>query len=266
MAETITFPTHLVAYELAPEDSLFCPMSKEKQLELCRLLCLPFCKQLAPSQPIQKLPEIGPLTFSIPGCGNCLFSSLSSAVTGCIKSRFNLRKMVCDGIVANESIVSHLLERRASGAAYLRETKMRKKGTWGGDLEILSFRRLTDCVVFLLSFQGWIRFSRHRIISFDMAAMKIYLVYKNGNNYEPVTLTSIVRVSYDKIVFNMKPTSEPLEYNLAEKLFPVRKCCRQLPKNCRNLKTTKRSSLYYERQEQNQPETSGKTSIWKRER
>ena len=126
-------------------------------------------------------------TASIFRDGNCLFGSLSFLVTGSQKFSEILRSKICDYFDHSPLTSTHYsayCEAMSSDRIqYLRNSKMRKNGSWGGDLEIAAFTSLVDAkiAVYALQYKHWVIYD-----NFVDSDAPVFFLQCDGTHWEPV--------------------------------------------------------------------------------
>ena len=122
------------------------PISEELQREICERLNLNFIdsNQCDPGGPDVRLK---PPTFfrRIAGDGNCLFRSLSYAVTGSESQHSEIRRLIVNHYTAEINcwrLVRVFMLEDDSIEEYLQRTNMAQDGVWGSTTEMLVFAHL----------------------------------------------------------------------------------------------------------------------------
>ena len=88
------------------------------------------------------------LTFSIPGDGNCLFSTLSYIITGSTSYNYRMRKIITDCIVGKLSQICLKFKQNKfpltyrNTREYISKSIMHMDKIWGGDIKLFSMALL----------------------------------------------------------------------------------------------------------------------------
>ena len=135
----------------------------------------------------------------IAGDNNCMFRSLSYVVTGSEDHHKAVRSKIVKHIKQCPSrILQHIKGNIDYGdcktvSQYIKKSNMDKNGTWGSEVELLSFAHLTKTCVYSYS-TGTARWNRYspcdldRRITSKVVAPAVYL-YHQGDHYEVVLKT-----------------------------------------------------------------------------
>ena len=134
----------------------------------------------------------------IVGDGNCMFRSLSYAVTGSESNHTAIRAKIVHQIKHTPSLLGHITHRPSyqnckNVAQYIAESKMDQDGVWGTDIELLSFARLAKICVFTYNAENckWNMYGPHNVdkrMRYHVGEKAIYILH-SGLHYEVVLAT-----------------------------------------------------------------------------
>ena len=127
-------------------------------------------------------------THPISKDGNCLFSTMSVLLTGNDKYSSAIRKFICDNLYRVPLTSIHFVAQQGNNCTnsseYLRQSKMRENGIYGGDIEISVFCTVfgVDLVVYVDSFSSWVVYS-----GFHGNNEPLHMFIRHFNNHwEPI--------------------------------------------------------------------------------
>ena len=96
--------------------------------------------------------------FVIRGDGNCYFRALSFILTGTEIYHVKIQQAICDFIEVHYDDLNIFLDEFVDGEDYLLKKKMRKNGTWGTELEIITMATMAKRDVIVYNHTGYLRY------------------------------------------------------------------------------------------------------------
>ena len=115
------------------------------------------------------------------GDGNCYFRAISYILCGVEKFHLEVRKAVCDFIKVFDGDLKPFL-RRGEGEHYIKQSNMKKSGTWATETEILATAKIMKRDVFTFTDSKWQRFSYKHELSWDA----FYIDNRGGSHFDVV--------------------------------------------------------------------------------
>ena len=115
------------------------------------------------------------------GDGNCYFRVISYILCGMEKFHLEVRKAVCDFIKVFDGDLKPFL-RRGEGEPYIKQSNMKKSGTWATETEILATAKIMKRDVFTFTNSKWQRFSYKHELSWDA----FYIDNRGGSHFDVI--------------------------------------------------------------------------------
>ena len=139
----------------------------------------------------------------VPGDGDCLFTSLTTIVSGqisvdsqSVRRQDRMRQLLCNLIeilpITEQQFLFYSDQVADSADSYIRLSKMRTPGVWGGDLEIQAFATAfqLNVAIYLGEAELWV--TMEPLIKYSTQIPFIYLLLRS-NHFEPITRLSTVQ-------------------------------------------------------------------------
>ena len=172
---------------LEPENFEFTPISTKWMRSRSNFLefdCESTRRKIKPST--KGRAENPPKTHKIIGDGNCLFRTLSHAITNSEEHHTELRKIICKEI--QKSSATYLGTESAED--YFNRTGMQNETVWGTDLEISVAASLLNTSIWCYgpfgNGYGWTKFEPHNPKCGESNNNEAIFIVNKGQHYEPL--------------------------------------------------------------------------------
>ena len=83
------------------------------------------------------------------GDGNCMFRALSFVLTGSQDQHLHVGSLICNHIHSIHLLVEPHISPNTNTRDYIERTRMEHNGTWGTDIELLTFANLCQTSVYV---------------------------------------------------------------------------------------------------------------------
>lgn len=124
-----------------------------------------------------ELKSEGLVVVDVPRDGNCLFSSVSQQLEGNASNWAHYRRAACEHMEEENDFFAAFVEDDEPWDEYIE--RMRRPGTWGGNLELQALSIITRCNIAVYQYgQACLRIDNH-----PKSARVINLAYFDGEHY-----------------------------------------------------------------------------------
>ncbi|XP_062580569.1 uncharacterized protein LOC134242498 [Saccostrea cucullata] len=202
----------------------FIPLSVQNQKDLCRKLGFSYFDS-GSNHNLVSVRDMGvPRSCKdIERDGNCFFRAISFSLTNSENHHKQIREIVCQHLLKNETTFQQFMRSEGSIRSYLLSSKMTHEGVWATELEILAVAHMLNVDIFTYSDMRWLQFSGHGLCAESVNLKEaIYLYHREQNHYDVVlqVTSRLAEIDY----FPMKNPSRR-EYSVRkENRMRMRRC------------------------------------------
>ena len=116
------------------------------------------------------------------GDGNCMFRALSFVLTGSQDQHLRVRSLICNHMHSIHLLVEPHISPNTNTRDYIERTRMEHNGTWGTDVELLTFANLCQTNVYVYNTERytWIVYPpSYSMSNINVSTKSIILISSN---------------------------------------------------------------------------------------